>query len=159
MLVDPRVARDLVIHHLLGVAVCAAAFLLQAGYALLGVVLLSELLPVLTGLGALARSWRLETVEHWVLRASLAAIAGFRVPLWLLLSAALAASLATDGASPIHRAVAPLAFPGLALVLILDLYRIRSYLRLVADFPRRGVADLSLDPLAPWFLEDPPEEE
>lgn len=152
--VDARAARDLVIHHLLGIAACVAAVAFGAGYALIGVVLLAEILPVLTGLGALARTWRLETLEHWVLRASLGAIVGFRIPLWLFIGTTLVTSLATGTAGPIHHAVAPIAIPGLLLVLTLDLYWIRSYLRLLADFPRRGVPDLSLDPLAPWFLED-----
>jgi hypothetical protein len=151
---EARAARDLVIHHLLGIAGCVAAVVFGAGYALIGVVLLSEVLPVLTGLGALARTWRLENLEHWVLRASLAAIVGFRIPLWLFLGTTLIASLATGTAGAIHHAVAPIALPGLALVLVLDLYWIRSYRRLLADFPRRGVPDLPLDPLAPWFLEE-----
>ena len=151
---DARAARDLVIHHLLGVAGCVAAVVFGAGYALIGVVLLSEVLPVLTGLGALARTWRLENLEHWVLRASLAAIVGFRIPLWLFVGTTLVTSLVTGIAGPIHHAVAPVALPGLALVLTLDLYWIRSYRRLLADFPHRGVPDLSLDPLAPWFLEE-----
>ena len=151
---DARAARDLVIHHLLGIAGCVAAVVFGAGYALIGVVLLSEVLPVLTGLGALARTWRLENLEHWVLRASLAAIVGFRIPLWLFLGATVATSLATGTAEAILRAVAPIALPGLALVITLDLYWIRSYRHLLADFPRRGVPDLPLDPLAPWFLEE-----
>lgn len=162
--VDSRVARDLVIHHLLGIAVCIAAVALEAGYAVLGVVLLSEVLPMLTGLAALARTWGLENVEHGTLRASLGMIVGFRLPLWLFLGATYTATvlgialgpLAGDplGADSIHRTVAPIVFPGLALVIALDLYWVRSYVRLLRAFPRRGVADLSLDPLAPWFLEE-----
>ncbi len=149
-----RAARDLVIHHLLGIAACIAAIVFGAGYALVGVVLLSEVLPILTGLGALARTWRLENLEHWVLRASLGAIVCLRIPLWLFLGTTLVASLLTGTAGPIHHAIAPIALPGLLLVLALDLYWIRSYRRLLADFPRRGVPDLPLDPLAPWFLEE-----
>lgn len=152
--VDSRVARDLVIHHLLGIAVCIAAVGLRAGYAVLGVVLLSEVLPVLTGLAALARTWRLENVEHGVLRASLGMVVGFRLPLWLFLGATYTAVVLGTGSPSIHRTVAPIVFPGLALVIALDLYWVRSYVRLLRDFPRRGVADLSLDPLAPWFLEE-----
>jgi len=151
---EARAARDLVIHHLLGIAGCVAAVVLGAGYALIGVVLLSEVLPVLTGLGALARTWRLENLEHWVLRASLAAIVGFRIPLWLALGVTLATCLTTGTAEAIQHTVAPIALPALALVITLDLYWIRSYRRLLADFPRRGVPDLPLDPLAPWFLDE-----
>lgn len=151
---DSRVARDLVIHHLLGIAVCAVSFGLRAGYALIGAALVSEILPVLTSVGALARTWRLENLEHWVLRASLGAIAGFRMPVWLLLAASFVHAAAAPGTTPLQRLVTPIALCGLALVLTLDVYWVRSYLRLLRDFPRRGVADLSLDPLAPWFLEE-----
>jgi len=151
---DARAARDLVIHHLLGIAACVAAVAFGAGYALIGVVLLSEVLPVLTGLGALARTWHLENLEHWVLRSSLAAILALRIPLWFFIGGALVSALATGTAGPILHAVAPLAIPGLLLVLALDCYWIGSYRRLLAAFPRRGVPDLSLDPLAPWFLEE-----
>jgi len=154
VLLDARAARDLVIHHLLGIAGCVAAVVFGAGFALIGVVLLSEILPVLTGIGALARTWRLENLEHWVLRTSLAAIVGFRIPLWLFVGTTLVTSLIDGTATPIHHAVAPIAIPALLLVMTLDLYWIRSYRRLLADFPQRGVPDLSLDPLAPWFLDE-----
>jgi hypothetical protein len=152
--VDSRVARDLVIHHLVGIAACTAAVVLQAGYAVLGVVLLAEILPVLTGLGALARTWRLENVEHWVLRTSLGMILGFRIPLWIFLGVTFTTTVFGPSAPAIHATAAPIAFPALALVIALDLYWVRSYVRLLRDFPRRGVPDLSLDPLAPWFVED-----
>jgi len=152
--VDSRVARDLVIHHLLGIVVCAISLALQAGYALIGAALVAEILPVLTGLGALARTWRLENLEHWVLRASLGAIVGFRMPVWLLLAASFVHTVTGPATTQLQQLVTPIALPGLALVLTLDVYWVRSYLRLLRDFPRRGVADLSLDPLAPWFLEE-----
>jgi hypothetical protein len=151
---DSRVARDLVIHHLLGIAACAAAVVLHAGYAVLGVALVSEVLPVLTGLGALARTWRLENVEHRVLRTSLGVILGFRIPLWIVLGATFCATVFGPEPPAIHVTAAPIALPALALVTALDLYWVRSYLRILRDFPRRGVADLSLDPLAPWFVDD-----
>lgn len=151
--VDARVARDLVLHHLLGVAVCVAALWLQAGYAVIGVVLLSEILPVLTGVGALARAWALENLERWVLSTSRGAILLVRLPLWLALAWTFTTALLAPGAPEILATVAPVFFPGVVLVVALDLYWIRTYRRLLGEFPRRGVADLSLDPLAPWTLE------
>ena len=153
LLLDSRVARDLVIHHLLGIAACLTAVWLGVGHALVGVVLLSEVLPVTTGLAAWARIRERSGLERGVLRSSLALILLFRIPLWLAIGALLAAALVTGRAEPIHWVVAPIALPGLALVLALDLYWVRSYLRILRDFPHKGVRDLSLDPLAPWTVE------
>jgi hypothetical protein len=149
-----RTARDLVLHHLLGVAACGAALWLEAGYATLGAILITELLPVQTGLGALARAWKLQNVEHWVLRTSLATVLLVRIPLWLALGTAFTRGWLAPGPPEILSTVAPYYLGGLALVLPLDLFWVRSYLRLLATFPRRGIPDLPLDPLAPWTVDE-----
>lgn len=149
-----RTARDLVLHHLLGVAACGAALWLEAGYATLGVVLVTELLPVQTGLGALARAWKLQNVEHWVLRTSLATVLLVRIPLWLALGISFTFSWLAPGSPAILHTVAPCFLGGLALVLPLDLFWVRSYLRLLATFPRRGIPDLPFDPFAPWAVDE-----
>lgn len=149
LLLASRTARDLVLHHLLGLGACAVAVAFRAGYALVGVVLLSEGLPVLTGVGAWARMRGLPALERWVLRASLGFLVAFRIPLWLFLAATFAATLAAPSPPVVHRAVAPVAFPFLALIVVLDLYWCRSYVRLLRDFPRRGIPQVSVDPLAP----------
>ncbi len=148
-----RAARDLVIHHLLGVAGCLAALHFHAAYALVGAVLVSEVLPVLTGIGAWARMRDRPGLERGVLRASLAALVGFRLPLWLLLAGTLGAALATGDATAVQRTVAPAALPAFAFVVVLDLYWISTYVRLLRQFPRRGVPDLPIDPLAPLVLD------
>lgn len=154
VLSDSRAKRDLVIHHLLGLAACAAAWWLRAGYAAIGVVLLAEGLPVLTGVGAWARNRKRYAVEHGVLRASLGFILLFRIPLWLLFGVTLASGLAAGTAPEIHHAVAPIAFPCILFVLVLDLYWCRTYVRLLGELPRRGIRGVSIDPLAPLFQED-----
>ena len=153
LVLDSRVARDLVIHHLLGIAACGAAVFFAAGYALIGVILLSEVLPVTTGLAAWARTHERSELERNVLRSSLGLILLFRIPLWLAIGGAFVAVLATGRAEPIHWAVSPVLLPGLALVAALDLYWVRSYRRILRNFPHMGVRDLSLDPLAPWTVE------
>lgn len=149
-----RTARDLVLHHLLGVAACGAAVWLEAGYATLGAILVTELLPVQTGLGALARAWKLENVEHWILRTSLATVLLVRIPLWLALGVSFTGSWLAPDSPQILATVAPYFLGGLALMLPLDLFWVRSYLRLLATFPRRGIPDLPLDPLAPWAVDE-----
>jgi hypothetical protein len=151
---DSRAARDLVLHHLLGLVACATAWGFCAGYALVGVVLLTEVLPVLTGVGAWARNRRNQALEHGVLWASLAAVALFRIPLWIFLGVTFAHLLLSGAAAPIHHTVAPIFFPALLFVLVLDLYWCRSYVRLLRDFPRRGIRDVSIDPLAPLLPEE-----
>lgn len=153
LVLDSRVARDLVVHHLLGIAVCVAAVWFGAGHALIGVILLAEVLPVMTGLAAWARSHERSGLERNVLRASLWLILLFRIPLWLAVGALLAAVLVGGRAEAIHWAVAPVVLPGLGVVVALDLYWVRSYRRILRAFPHKGVRDLSLDPLAPWTVE------
>jgi len=151
---DSRAARDLVLHHLLGLVACAAAWGFRAGYALVGVVLLTEVLPVLTGVGAWARNRRNEALEHAVLWASLGAVALFRIPLWVFLGVIYTDLLLSGAAAPVHHTVAPIFVPGLLFVLVLDLYWCRSYVRLLRDFPHRGIRDVSIDPLEPLLPEE-----
>lgn len=154
VLSESRAARDLVLHHLLGLIACAAAWGYSAGYALVGVVLLTEILPVLTGIGAWARNRRSQPLEHGVLWASLGALVLVRLPLWAFLGVTVAELLLADQASPIHRALAPIFFPALAFVVVLDLYWCGTYVKLLREFPRRGIRDVSIDPLAPLLPEE-----
>lgn len=157
VLSDTRAKHDLVIHHLLGLAACVAAWWLEAGYAVIGAILVSEGLPVLTGVGAWARNRRNRAVEHGVLRASLAFIAFFRIPLWLFVGGTLAAGLLAGTAPQIHRTLAPVAFPAILFVLVLDLYWCRTYVRLLRTFDdpsAEGIRGVSIDPLAPLFPDE-----
>lgn len=154
VLSESRAARDLVLHHLLGLVACAAAWGFRAGYALVGVVLLTEILPVLTGIGAWARNRRSQALEHGALRASLGAVALFRIPLWVFLAAVFGELLVSGEAPAIHRAVAPILFPALLFVLVLDIYWCGTYVKLLRAFPRRGIRDVSIDPLAPLLPEE-----
>jgi len=154
VLSESRAARDLVLHHILGLVACVAAWWFRAGYALVGVVLVTEVLPVLTGIGAWARNRKNQALEHGMLRASLAAVALFRIPSWLFLGTTFTHALLTGAASDVHRTVAPVFYPGLLFVLVLDVYWCKSYVRLLRDFPRRGIRDVSIDPLAPLLPEE-----
>lgn len=157
VLSDTRAKRDLVIHHLLGLAACAAAWWLEAGYAAIGAILVSEGLPVLTGVGAWARNRRDRDLEHGVLRASLGFITLFRIPLWLFVGGTLAAGLLAGTAPAIHHTLAPVAFPAVLFVLVLDLYWCRTYVRLLRTFDTpgsEGIRGVSIDPLAPLFPDE-----
>jgi hypothetical protein len=157
VLSESRAKRDLVIHHLLGLAACAAAWWLEAGYAVIGVVLVSEGLPVLTGIGAWARNRKNRALEHWVLKASLGFILCFRMPLWLFVGGTLAFGLTTGTAPEIHRILAPVALPAILFVMVLDLYWCRTYVRLLQAFDTpesEGIRGVSIDPLAPLFPQE-----
>lgn len=157
ILSETRAKRDLVIHHLLGLAACAAAWWLEAGYAVIGVILVSEGLPVLTGIGAWARNRRDRGLEHRVLKTSLGFILLFRMPLWLFVGGTLAAGLVAGTAPAIHRTLAPIAFPAILFVMVLDVYWCRTYVRLLRTFDSpaaEGIRGVSIDPLAPLFPEE-----
>jgi hypothetical protein len=112
---------DLVVHHLLGLAGCLCAAFLGVGYVLIAVVLTSEAMPVATGLGAWAGLAGNNRLELLAMRLQVLVLVLWRLPLWLFLLTALAASWArgTLPGPPPTPAIAAAAF---AFVAALDVY-------------------------------------
>ena len=124
--------RDLVFHHLLGLVGCAFAAWLGVGYVLIAVVLTSEAMPVTTGLGAWARVAGNLDLELLAKRLRVLVLLLWRMPMWLFLLAALAASAArgTLPGPPPTLAIAVVAF---AVVVALDVYWTRECVAAVRD--------------------------
>ncbi len=129
--------RDLVVHHLLGLAGCAAAAWLGVGYALIAVILTTEAMPVATGLGTWAELADNRRLELWALRGQVGVLLVWRLPLWLFLLAALAAS-SRQGTLPGPPPTLAIAVVALAFVLALDVYWTRECL--AAERELRGAA-------------------
>ncbi|MEM6454740.1 MAG: hypothetical protein AAF772_06565 [Acidobacteriota bacterium] len=90
---DTAPRRDLIVHHLLGVVAITAAFALDTGYAVIAVVLTTEAMPVATGLEALGQSLRRGALIRRARWLRILILLVWRIPLWLLLSAAVIRSL------------------------------------------------------------------
>ncbi len=117
--------RDLVIHHLLGLAGCAAAAVLGVGYVLIAVIMTTEAMPVATGLGAWAGIAGNGRLELLAMRLQVAVLVFWRLPLWLFLLAALAAS-SLGGTLPGPPPTLAIAAAAFVFVLGLDVYWTRE---------------------------------
>lgn len=74
--------RDLVAHHLLGLVVCGIVFYYQFGYALFAVALTTEMMPVTSGIAALAPMLRRPALERLATQLRLLVLLAWRLPFW-----------------------------------------------------------------------------
>lgn len=118
---------DLVLHHLLGVAACAAALYLEMAYTLIAVVLLSEMLPVTSGLVGCAHARADSRLERRAFVLGLGVLLGWRLPLWAFLVAVASWNLWTGGYLSETRPIYVLALVALPLVALFDVYWSRAY--------------------------------
>lgn len=123
--IQPR--RDLILHHLLGLAGFGAALWLQVGYALALITMITELLPVTTGLDAWSKRIAAPGLTAAASRARLHVLAWLRLPLWLLLFALVTHAIARDHPGALLPAFG-VAAGGLAALVALDCYWIRKCL-------------------------------
>lgn len=131
---EPR--RDLILHHLLGIAVCAVAFYAEAGYAAIAVGMTTEMLPVATGVDGLGQArgdlrWRRAAA-----RLGLAVLWGWRIPCWIFLFAMTSWLLRTGNAIEPLRWVYPIALAVALAVTAFDLYWTPAYLRMLERFAK-----------------------
>ncbi|MDY7094159.1 MAG: TLC domain-containing protein [Acidobacteriota bacterium] len=77
---QPR--RDLILHHLLGLAACAVSLGFGFGQAVIAVALTAEAMPVATGLGAWGKLTGDRRLERRAVVASLSILCLWRVPAW-----------------------------------------------------------------------------
>lgn len=78
-----RPRRDLIIHHGLGVLGFGAALVLEIGYAFALLTMITELLPLTTGINAWGKRIAAPTVVDVADRARLHVLAWLRLPLWI----------------------------------------------------------------------------
>lgn len=128
--VAPR--RDLILHHLLGLAGFGVALWMEVGYALALITMLTELLPVTTGIDAWSKRIAAPGLGVAAARARLHVLAFLRLPLWLLLLALVVHVLVRGEPGGLRYAFV-LAAAGLGCLVALDLYWFRKC-REEADF-------------------------
>ncbi len=119
---------DLLLHHLLGLAAYGVSIFLEVGHALAMVAMMTEMMPVTTGLHAWARRRGNDLLKSRLERARLRLLAWFRMPFWgscflLLLFAPNAGLRAED---PLLRVAAGVALVCLLVLLALDAHWVRK---------------------------------
>lgn len=112
---------DLVVHHLLGVVACGLVLWLERASLLIGAVLITEFMPVVSGLQAWARLREDAALERRAVRLRLLALLGLRLPCWAFLLWR-SITLTFGGQAPAHLAlIYPLILAAVLCVLMLDL--------------------------------------
>jgi hypothetical protein len=117
--IKPR--KDLIIHHGLGVIGFGAALVLEIGYAFALLTMITELLPLTTGINAWGKRIALPVVVEVADRARLHVLAWLRLPLWLGLFGLVVLAIIggpTDGMRPAYL----VAGAGLVGLIGLDIY-------------------------------------
>lgn len=126
--------RDLILHHLLGLAVCAAAFYFEAGYAVIAVGMTTEMLPVATGLDGVGQARRDLRLRRAAARLGLAVLWLWRIPCWVFLFAVIAWDLKTGNVIETLRWVYPICLAVALAVTAFDLFWTSAYLRILDRF-------------------------
>lgn len=129
---EPR--RDLILHHVLGLAVCAIAFYVEAGYAVIAVGMTTEMLPVATGLDGVGQARGDLRLRRAAARFGLAVLWLWRIPCWIFLFAVIAWNLRTGNVIETLRRVYPICFVAVLAVTAFDLYWTPAYLRMLDRF-------------------------
>lgn len=124
------VRTDLVLHHLLGMIGCAAAWYLGVGYTLIAVVLTTEMLPVAAGFLAWARANDDAAGQRLAQALGLTVLVGWRLPCWAFL-AVMVSDLWRVGNGGVPRYIYPIALVAVVILIAMDLLWARGYLRLL----------------------------
>lgn len=117
--IKPRA--DLVLHHVLGLVGFGAALYLHVGYALALITMITELMPVTTGINALGKRIAVPALVDGAEKARLHVLVWLRLPLWLTLLTLTATVLALGNPGALLPAYL-VAFGGLAGLVLLDVY-------------------------------------
>ncbi len=129
--IQPR--KDLVLHHALGLVAFSVALALHIGYALALITMITELLPLTTGVDALAKRISAPALTRAAARARLHVLTWMRIPLWIVLLALVLHALLRDTAPSDLVPALWVSAAGLVALLVLDAFWTRKCLQQV-DF-------------------------
>lgn len=138
LLRDSSPRKDLVAHHALGLAACAVVFYYDFGHALFAVALTGEMMPVTSGIGALAPLLGRPSLERVATQLRLAVLALWRLPFWALVIAVLLLRMAQGEPDSLMVLAQRLALTLFAVVVTLDIYWVRLCLRSLRETPMRS---------------------
>ncbi len=125
LLRDSSPRKDLIAHHALGLAACAVVFYYGLGHALFAVALTGEMMPVSSGLAALAPLLARPSLERIALQLRLAILSLWRLPFWALIVVTLLLRMAQGDADSLMVLGQRIALVLFAVVVTLDVYWVR----------------------------------
>lgn len=124
-----KARHDLIVHHVLGLIMCGVAFHFEAGYILILVALVSEILPVTTGIAGLGEALGRPAIKRLSSWLGLLAILVIRLPLWSFFFARILILLRTSQTVESLNWIYPFGLAILIAVTVLEVFWIRAYLR------------------------------
>ncbi|MGH8453915.1 MAG: TLC domain-containing protein [Nevskiales bacterium] len=133
---SPR--RDLIAHHALGLAACAVVFYYEFGHALFAVALTGEMMPVTSGIAALAPLLARPLLERLATQLRLAVLVLWRLPFWVLVITLLLLRMVQGEPDSLMLLAQRIALTSMAVVVTLDVYWVRQCLRSLHDTPAQG---------------------
>ncbi|MDF1798359.1 MAG: hypothetical protein P1V81_04215 [Planctomycetota bacterium] len=116
-----RPRKDLILHHGLGIVGFGAALVLEVGYAIALLTMITELLPLTTGVNAWGKRVAAPRIVDVADRARLYVLAWLRLPLWLALFGLVVLALLSGHADRLQLAYY-VAGSGLLCLVALDCY-------------------------------------
>lgn len=117
---SPR--KDLIAHHLLGIVTCAVVFYFQFGYVLYAVALTSEMMPVTSGLAALAPLLGRPALERIATQLRFRVLMLWRLPFWTLIIAVVLWRMAQDEPDSLMVLARRITLAAMTVVVVLDVY-------------------------------------
>lgn len=121
--------KDLVAHHALGLAVCAVVFYYDVGHALFAVALTTEMMPVTSGVAALAPRLARPSLERIATQLRLAVLLFWRLPFWALMVVIVLLRVAQGEPDELIALAQHITLAAMAVVVILDVYWVRLCLK------------------------------
>lgn len=113
---------DLIAHHLLGIVTCVVVFYYEFGYALYAVALTTEMMPVSSGVAALAPLLRKPSLEHLALQLRYRILTLWRLPFWMLIIAIVIWRMAQGENDSLMVLGQRITLAAMAVVVALDIY-------------------------------------
>lgn len=117
--------KDLLAHHTLGIFGCAIVFGFEVGHRLFAIALITELMPVSSGVAALAPLLRRPGLERVANQLRLVILCGMRLPLWAFLTAAVLWRIAQGEPDALIAFAQRVTLVCMAVVTCLDFYWVR----------------------------------
>ena len=138
LLRDSSPRKDLVAHHALGLAACAVVFYYDFGHALFAVALTGEMMPVTSGVAALAPLLGRPSLERLATQLRLAVLSLWRLPCWALVITLLLLRMAQGEPDSLMVLAQRIALVSFAVVVTLDIYWARLCLKNLREAPAQG---------------------
>jgi hypothetical protein len=135
---DSSPRKDLIAHHALGLAACAVVFYYDFGHALFAVALTGEMMPVTSGVAALAPLLGRPSLERVATQLRLAVLSLWRLPCWALVITLLLLRMAQGEPDSLMALAQRIALVSFAVVVTLDVYWVRQCLRSLREMPRQA---------------------